>query len=131
MLEMIKAGTVLIREGTVLPDALQFESESYSPGWRSIQGLNGLALDRKIHDTGWHFFYFAGETKVSVYGREGQETERRTVKRILASMKFQKFNCLEITRVVAKRFLGMPYTTVSFHPRNVQESMFLLGDETA
>ncbi len=127
MLETIKAGTVLIKEGTLFPEALKFESESYSPGWRSVTGLDGYAMDRKTHDAGWTFFYLAGESRATVFGGEGQKTIRRAMKQILAGTKSGKFNSLEITRVVFKHFLGVPYATVSFHIRNMQEGMFLFG----
>jgi hypothetical protein len=129
MPETIKAGTVLIKEGTLLPDALTFESEPYSPGWRAVTGLDGYAMDRKTHDAGWTFFYLAGESRATVFGREGQETVRRAIKRILADMKSEEFNSLEVTRVAFKHFLGVPYATVSVHIRNMQEGMFLFGGD--
>jgi hypothetical protein len=133
MREMIKAGTVLIKDGTLLPDVLTFESEPYSPGWRSIAGLDGYAMDRKSHDAGWTFFYLAGESRATVVGHETQETVRRAIKNILAGLKSERFNSLEITRMAFKHFLGVPYATVSFHIRNMQKSMFLPGgdDSTA
>jgi hypothetical protein len=125
--EKIQAGTILIKEGTLLPDALTFESDPYSPGWRSVTGLDGCAMDRKTHDAGWTFFYLAGESRATVFGHKGQEAIRRAIKRILADLKSEKFNSLEITRVVFKHFLGVPYATVSCHIRNMQEGMFLFG----
>jgi hypothetical protein len=44
-------------------------------------------------------------------------------------MNSDKLNSLEITQVAAKRFMGLPYVTVSAHPRHIQESMFLSYDE--
>ena len=114
MREMIKAGTVLFKEGTLLPDGLTFESEPFSPGWRSVTGLDGYAMDRKTHDAGWTFFFLAGESRATVFGREGQETIRRAIKKILAGLKSGKFNSLEITRVVFKAF-----------PRNAIRECFL------
>ena len=127
MREMIKAGTVLFKEGTLLPDSVTFESEPYSPGWRSVTGLDGCALDRKTHDAGWTFFYLAGESRTTAFGHEGQETVRRAIKKILAGLKSEKSNSLEITDVVFKAFLGMPYARISFHLRNLQKGMFLSG----
>jgi hypothetical protein len=127
MRETIKAGTVLIKEGTLFPAALVFENEPYSPGWQAVTGLDGYAMDRKTHDAGWTFFYLAGESRATVFGGEGQETVHRAIKRILGGLKTEKFNSLEITRVAFKHFLGVPYATVSFHIRNMQEGMFLLG----
>ena len=131
MPEMIRAGTVLIKEGTLFPEALQLESTSYSPGWRSVQGLDGYAMDRKTHEAGWTFFYLAGESRATVLGQEGQDTVRRAIRQILAGLKSEKFNSLEITRVAFRHFLGVPYATVSIHIRNVQEGMFLLGGDDA
>ncbi|MGA7792074.1 MAG: hypothetical protein WCA19_03490 [Candidatus Acidiferrales bacterium] len=130
MQKTINAGTVLFRDGTIFPETFKCESEAYSPGWRSVKGLDGFELDGKMQNAGWHFFYFAGENKVTVSGREGEETMGKAIKRIQASLKFEKSNSFEITRVALKTFLGVPYTSVSFHLRNIQESMQLLGDET-
>jgi hypothetical protein len=127
MREMIKAGTVLFKEGTLLPDGLAFDSEQFSPGWRSIRGLNGYAIDRKTLEAGWSFFYLAGENRTTVFGREGQKTACRAIQKILAGLNSEKANSVEVTSVVCKVFLGMPYTTVSFHLRNLQKSMFLSG----
>ena len=55
---------------------------------------------------------------------------RKAIKRIQASLRLEKINSFEITRVAPKTFLGIPYTSVSFHLRNIQESMHLLGDAT-
>ena len=125
MAETIKTGTILIKDGTFLPDALQFESEPCATGWRLVKNLDGYGLGRKIHETGWTFFCLAGEIKATVFGLEGQETVRRAVKRILAKLKSEKFNSLEITRVASKRFLGVPYASVYARSRHIQESMFL------
>jgi hypothetical protein len=129
MQETIKLGSILLKEGTPFPNGFQLDSASYSPGWRSVKGMDGYALDRKTHDAGWTFFYLAGESRSSVFGREGQVTVRRAIKRILAGLKSERFNSLEVTRVVFKHFLGVPYATVSFHKRNIQEGMFLLGSD--
>ena len=125
MPDTIKAGTILIKEGTLLPEALRFESDPYAPDWRLVKDLDGYGLDRKIHEAGWTFFSLAGEIEATVFGFDGQKTVRRAVKRILAKLKSEKFNSLEITRVTSKRFLGVPYASVSARSRHIQESMFL------
>jgi hypothetical protein len=126
MAETIKTGTILIKDGTFLPDALQLESEPCPTGWRLVKNLDGHGLERKIHEAGWTFFCLAGEIKATVFGYEGQKTVRRAVKRILTNLKSEKFNGLEITQVAAKRFLGLPCATVCAHSRHIQESAFLL-----
>ena len=125
MNDKIKTGTILIEGGALLPDSLQFESEPYSKGWRLVKNLDGYGLDRKIREAGWTLFYLALEMKASVFGFGGEKALRRAVNRVLANLKSKKVNCLAITQVAAKRFLGLPYVTVSAHPRHIQETMFL------
>jgi len=125
MTEEIKTGTILIREDAPLPESLQFESEPYSKGWRSVKNLDASALDRRITKAGCTFFYLAGEFKVSVFGSDGEETMGRAVRRILGHLKSEKSNCLEITQVAAKRLLVIPYVMVSANARHIQKSVFL------
>ncbi len=125
MPETIKTETILIKDGTFLPDALRFESEPCATGWRLVKNLDGCGLGRKIHEAGWTFFCLAGEIKATVFGFDEQKTVRRAVKRILANLKSEKFNSVEITRVASKHFLGVPYASVSARSRHIQESPFL------
>jgi hypothetical protein len=125
MTDEIKVGTVLIKEGTLLPESLQLESESYSKGWRLVKNLDSSGMDRKLCEAGWTFFFMAGDVKATAVGSDLEKMTRRALKRVVGSMKSDRFNCLEIGHVAAKRFLGLPYVTVSAHPRHIQESMFL------
>ena len=125
MPDTIKTGTILIKEGTFVPAALQFESEPCATGWRLVKNLDGYGLGRKVHEAGWTFFCLAGEIKATIFGFDVQKTLRRAVKRILANLKPEEFNSLEITRVALKRFLGVPYASVSARSRHIQESLVL------
>ncbi len=127
MADKIKTGSILIEEGALLPESLRLETEPYWTGWRLVKDLDGIGLDRKIREAGWTFFYMAGEIKLSVLGFDGEETKRRAIKGIVARLKSDKFNfnSLEITQVASKRFLGLPYVSVSAHWRHIQESLVL------
>jgi hypothetical protein len=129
MADKIKTGTILIEEGALLPEPLRFESEPYAKGWKVVKDLDGDELDRKIRDAGWTFFFMAGEVNATVVGSESENTIRRAVKKVIACVKSDRFNCLEIAQVAVRRFLGLPYVTVSAHPRHIQESMFLFHAE--
>ena len=71
----------------------------------------------------------AGGVDATAFGSDLGKTTRRAVRQVLASMKSDRLNCIEITQVVRKRFLGLRYVAVFAHPRHVQESM-LLFDST-
>jgi hypothetical protein len=130
MPDTIKPGTILIKEGTLLPEAVRFESEPCVPGWRLVKDLDGCGLDRKIRDAGWTFFCLAGQLGATVFGIDEQKALSRAVGQILANLESAEFNSLEIMRVTSeasKRFLGVRYVTVSAQVRHIQESAFLFG----
>jgi hypothetical protein len=123
------SATILIRDNTRLPTGLALDSESFLPGWRAVQNLDGRKLGRKIEEAHWNFFFLAGAIRTTVLGREGLGTFRRAVNRILAKQKGLSFNSLEITKVVSRRFLGVPYLSMSAHSRHIQEGMYLVPAE--
>jgi hypothetical protein len=127
MAETIKTGTVLIKDGTLLPDGLELESEPCAKGWRLVKNFDGASLSRKVDEAGWNFFCLAGEIKRTVFGFGRKDNVRRTVKRILMNLRLEDFNSLEIMHVEKKRFLGFRYATVSAHSRHIQEDVFLFG----
>ena len=130
MAETIKAGTVLIKEGALLPEILQFESESCVPGWRLVKGLDGHALDREIHEAGWTFFFLANEIRATVFGIDGEKMARRAVERILGDPRSGHFNALEITRITSldsERFPVVHYVSVFAHSRHIQKSLILFS----
>jgi len=128
MKDAIKTGTILIREGTLLPTGVPVESDVFSPGWRLVKNLDGDGLDQEFHEAGCTFFSLAGEIGATVFGLDEQKTLRRAVEEILAKRESAEFNSLEIMRVAwetSKRFLGVRYVTVSAQSRDIRESALL------
>ena len=132
MPEKIASPTIFVKENTILPAGLTLQSEAFLPGWRSVTKLDGRQLGRKIERAKWNFFYLANPIKTMALGREGLPSLRRAVKRILAKQQNakqqnQSFNSLEITRIISKRILGVPYLSISAHFRHIQEGMYLVS----
>jgi hypothetical protein len=71
----------------------------------------------------------AAEVKVMFFGVVGATKIQNALQRILAKVKQQHFNGLEVTDIVARRFLGVPYVTVSAHSRHLQQSCYLTNME--
>ena len=126
MPDAIKTGTILIKDGTLFPTGAPVESDVFLPGWRAVRNLDGYGLGRKIEEAKWNFFYLAGEIRATVLGRDRSGTLRRAVKCVLAKQEGQKFNSLEITNVVSKRFLGIPFIRVAAHSRHIQQGICLV-----
>src|SRR5580658_1574849 len=129
MTQDVQIGTILIRENPAAAQAIGFQSEPYSPQWGVLKALDGLALDRKIHAAGWNFFFMAAEVKVMFFGALGATRIHNALERILAKVKPQHFNGLEVTGIVASHFLGVPYVTVSAHSRHMQKNCYLDSSE--
>ena len=129
MLPTVQAGTILIEDQPLMAQILGLESEPYFGNWGVVKSFDGFALDRKIHAAGWNFFFMAAEVKVMFFGAVGTQKIQTALKRILAKVKHQNYNGLEVTGIVAKRFLGVPYAIVSAHSRHIQQSCNLDGVE--
>ncbi len=125
MTSTIKAGTIMMQAGTLIPKSVRLEAEPYWHGWGVIKHLDGYTVDRNIRSAGWNFFFLAGQIQATVWGYWGERTVLRAMKRVLRKARPAKFNCLEITEISAKRFLGFPYVHVSAHSRHIQKSLFL------
>jgi hypothetical protein len=126
----VQVGTILMKEWPGMPQLIGFETEPGLGEWSMVKVPDPYALDRKIHAAGWNFFFMAAEVKAIFFGSLGAAKVQSALKRILAKVKPQHFNGLEVTAIVARHFLGVPYVTVSAHSRHMQLSCNLDSAET-
>jgi hypothetical protein len=118
----VQVGTILIREWPGMPQLLGFETEPGFGEWSMVKMPGAFPLGRKIHAAGWNYFFMATEVKAMFFGSLGAAKIESALKRILAKVKPHHFNGLEVTEIVTRRFLGVPYVTVSAHSRHMQQS---------
>jgi len=114
-----------MKAGTIIPQSLRVETELYSRGWEIIKNSDADAVDRDIRRADWNFFFLAASIHATALGYWGERTVRRAMERVLAKAEPSKFNCLEVTEVSTRQFLGFPYVHVSAHSRHIQKSPFL------
>lgn len=126
MAHEVQVGTILISDW---PQQFGLESEPYTGRWSVVKALGGFALDHKIRAAGWNFFFIASEVKVMFFGGLAANRIQHAVNRILNKETQHHFNSLEVTGIVAKRFLGLRYAVVSAHSRHLQQSCYLDGAE--
>ena len=112
MENQITTGTILIEDDELLPESLRCQTQPYSRVWRLVKGLDQRALGQQIEQAGWTFFYTEGEITATAIGFNGEKTVRRTINRVIGKLKWDKFNCLEITRVAEQRLFGLSKVTV-------------------
>ncbi len=122
MTDRIGVGTMLLEDGTATPESLMVDTSAYLPSWSSVAGASSSQLGRQIEAAGWTFFYMAGEINRSGFGFHEQSRTDRALAHVIATVKGEGCNCLEITKVRRGSFLGMPYTSVTAHARHIQKS---------
>ena len=126
----VQVGTILIKERPGMPQLMGFETEPGLGEWSMVKVPDAFTLDRNIHAAGWNFFFMATEVNAMFFGSLTAAKVRSALKRILDKVKSQHFNGLEVTAIVARHFLGVPYVTVSAHSRHMQHSCNLDSAET-
>jgi hypothetical protein len=124
MAAMVEVGTIFIENRPLILRALKLESESYSGTWGVLQSHTSASLDQQIRGTGWNCFFLAAEVKASAFGALAAQSLRRTLNQIFVKVR-PDFNCLEVTKIVERRFLGVPYVTVCAHSRHIQQGSLI------
>jgi hypothetical protein len=122
MTDRIRLGTMLIEDGTHTPESLVVGTEHYSAGWSTIVGSTSAQLGKEIENAGWTFFYMAGEIRTSGFGFNGQSRTARAVAHVINAVRRENCNCLEITQIRQRSFLGLRYTSLVAHARHIQKS---------
>ncbi len=126
MTDAIAVGSILVEKDIHFPSAFLLQSEAGANGWAAIQDTRS-GFEKTIQRAGWTFFYMAGQLKATVFGFDGQEALRTAVGRLIAKVKAQHCNGIEITGVAGRSFLKVPYVRVSAHARHLQKGVFFSG----
>ena len=113
----VQVGTILIEDRPFVTRILDLGSESYSAKWVVLK-----VLDQKLRSAGSNCSFMVEEAEATVFGSLAANNIQRALKRIFSKMRKQNFNCLEVTKMVENRFLGVPYITVCTHPHRIQQA---------
>jgi hypothetical protein len=125
---MMTSGTILIEKDAPRPQCFQVEDDSCPNAWLSVKhNLTPHELEKELATAGWTFFYMAGAIKTTAFGFDRAKMIHAALKRLITSVRLQKCNCLEIDGVATHSFLGMPYLSVSVHPRHIQKGLVFSG----
>jgi len=124
--DAIRVGSILIQQGAPLPKAALLRVDPYLSGWAAVTE-DRAAFEKEAQEAGLTFFFMAGEIKARVYGFDREKSLRRAVSRLIAEVKNQNCNCIEITRITDNRFLRIPSVSVYAHARHVQKGFAFSG----
>ena len=122
MIRTIRAGSVLLHDGTLLPPSLAVTTEQYSTDWSFIVSFPGARLNKAIETAGWTFFFMAGDIRTRGFSLNAPGSLARAVLHLTDAVTGQHCNCLEISSVSQRSFLGLHWTSLAAHARHLQES---------
>ena len=125
MAQAVEVGTIMMSPGTLFPESLHISGEPYWHGWNMVNKAEAALLDTNVRKAGWRLFFLAANTPTIVWGTWGEKNARKAMQRLLGKVKSLRFNCLEVTAIVSRKFLGVPYVRVSAHSRHVQKGLIL------
>ena len=113
---------LLVRDDAVLPPALSTEGQSsFLPGWRAIKNFDEYTLRRKIRETSWSFLHLRANKETGVkIGRARHIILQEAVAQILGEFHGRKFNAVEVSVLISKRFLGVNFLKISVSLRHFQ-----------
>ena len=125
---MIKSGTILIEKQALRPEFFRIEDAWSANAWTSVShNLTPRELEKELSIAGWTFFYMAGAIRTTAFGFDRVRMMGAALKRLITNVKLQKCNCLQIDKVAMHSFLGLPYMSISAHPRHIQKGMVFVG----
>jgi hypothetical protein len=124
--DQIAAGSVLVDGGARMPNSGLLRGAPDSNGWTALNGAHS-AFETEIREAGWTFFFLAGIIKSTVFGFDKQKALRTALKRLIANVKTHNCNGIEISQVIERTFLKVPYVSVSAHARHLQKGLTFSG----
>lgn len=125
---MISAGSILLQNGVPHPDCFHLQADVHPNQWTSVKhGLSPHDFEQKLATAGWTFFFMATPISRRAFGFNRAQTTDTALKGLMADARLSKCNCLQIDAVTNGSFLGIPYVSVSAHPRHIQQGMQFSG----
>ena len=125
---MIKSGTILIERSALRPQVFQLEDAWSANAWTSVShNLTTPELEKQLSIAGWTFFYMADAIRTTAFGFDRAKMIGAALRRLIKNVKLQKCNCLQIDDVSMHSFLGLPYMSISAHPRHIQKGMVFVA----
>src|SRR5258708_11174425 len=119
-MDVIKSGTLLIENGTLLPRSLVLASEPYSSGWTTVANLRS-DFERDITQAGWTFFFLAGEIHPTVFGFNPGTDVHTAGGLYLPNAETQDCKRIEISEPPLNAYPGLPIACVPAHSRDIHD----------
>lgn len=125
---MLTSGNILIERNALRPACFQLEDAAGANAWMPVMHhLTPHQLEAELAATGWSFFYMADTIRTTAFGFDRGKMIDAALQRVISNVRKQRCNCLEVTGVTMHSFLGLPYVSISAHPRHIQKGVVFAG----
>ncbi len=118
----VSVGTLLVMDGTPTPQPLQFAQRQGLAGWSALADTTPAQLGKELDNARWTFFYMAGGIHANAFGLNARSRMNRALTQVIHSTRHAHCNCLEITQMKQRSFLGLRYLSLSARSRHIQQS---------
>ena len=107
------------------PACFQVQDDAFRTGWLPVKyDLTARELDTELSTRGWTFFYMANVIrKISLRLRSRKGYFRRAEARHGERQRGAAAIVSKLIAVETHSFFGIPYVSVSAHPRHIQKGM--------
>ena len=117
--EGLRAGSVLVRNGTPVPGAVFARAYGH---WKLVECESAAALERTLSCSGLTIFYPVGAVEGTGWAIVRKQAAAKALGSILSAAERQARNAVEIARVSAVNVLGLHHVTAIAYVRHVQKA---------
>lgn len=121
-------GAILVARSASLPRSLRLENDAAGTGWAPVaEGLDRRQVEREVAASGWKFLFMTHPIQATAFGFDRQKIIQEALVRLIAAVRLQRCNSLEIGRLTTRSFLGFSYVSLQAHPRHIQKELVFGG----
>lgn len=125
---MITSGTLLIERDAPSPSFFHLRDDANPRTWMSAtHSFNPQELAAALTAGGWTFFYMANVIRKRAFGFDRARMTRTALSGVLASVRAQGCNSVQVDRVASGSCLGLSWVDVAAHARHIQKGAFFTG----
>ena len=121
----LEVGSKLVEQGATMPRVVELNSFTLFDCWRVMGSTSRGAFYDQVNGSGWNLFYIAGHLDTLSIGLNREDALRRGVRRLAARVRAESFNCMEVTEIKTRHFLGIPYLFISADILHIQRGFIL------
>lgn len=121
---MIAPGNLYMERDAPRPRVFQAQDDAHQSGWVPVKlNTTSRELDTELSKFGWTFFFMANVIRKSALAVDRDKGITAALKRVIAQVREDGCNSLQIEAIEAHSWFGISRVTVSAHPRHLQKGL--------